>query len=137
VDATSPLAWPVVVHSFVTLVLLPVVIWRRARDAGVVTDESPHTATVSIEGLVPGWWSRNARRAPLILVLAGMVNALQSFTHMTAITLTVVPYVVAVKRTSLLFSVGLGRVMFGERRIRQRALGAATILAGVVVFALG
>ena len=136
VDATSPLAWPVIVHSFVTLVLVPVVAWRRLRGAGEA-DESLHATTVSMDGVLPGWWSRNARRAPLVLVAAGMVNALQSFTHMTAITMTFVPYVVAVKRTSLLFSVGLGRVMFNERRIRQRALGAATILAGVLVFALG
>lgn len=135
VQATSPLTWPLVVHAFVALVLLPVVIWRRSR----ARSDGPRKRafTLSIDGYVPGWWLRQAARAPLILLLAGAVNAVQSFTHMTAITLTMVPYVVAVKRTSLLFSVGLGRVMFGEGRIRERALGASIILAGVIVFALG
>lgn len=134
VEATSPLAWPVVVHSFMALVLLPVVIWRRSRPDRVRPREP--SIVISLDGLATGWWSRQTARAPLILLLAGMVNAVQSFTHMTAITMTMVPYVVAVKRSSLLFSVGLGRVMFGERRIRQRALGASIILAGVIVFAL-
>lgn len=112
VAATSPIAWPVVVHVVVALALAPIVL-VRARGGGR-----------SRLG-----WSRD-------LVLAGVVNALQAAAHMTALTLTLVPYVIAVKRTSLLFSVALGRLMFGEGGIRERALGAAVIFAGVVLFVL-
>jgi drug/metabolite transporter (DMT)-like permease len=138
VEATSVIAWPAVVHAFAALTLAPVVLFRRIRngrrDDPIGVGSGP---VVSLDGPMPRWLTRQLRRSPLLLVLAGAVNSAQAVTHMTALTMTLVPYVVAVKRTSLLFSVGLGHVMFGERRIRERALGALVILAGVVVFAIG
>lgn len=114
IEATTPLAWPLVVNGFVALVLAPVVLWRRAHRAE----------------------RRDGALLPWMLVGAGVLNAAQSITHMLALTLTLVPYVVAVKRTSLLFSVGLGWILFGERRIGTRVVGAAIIVAGVAVFTL-
>lgn len=109
VMATSPLAWPVVVHLVAALSLLPVVAARHFRSRALLTGP---------------------------IVAAGALNAIAAVAQMTAITLTLVPYVIAVKRTSLLFSVGLGGLMFGETRLRERALGATVIFAGVIVFAL-
>ena len=47
-----------------------------------------------------------------------------------------VPYVIAIKRSSVLFSVLFGYLLFGERQIRQRGMAAACMCAGVVVIAL-
>lgn len=121
VQATSPIAWPVVVHAIVALALAPVVLARRGGRRQARSD---------------GVTSSGGGMPPLIL-LAGLANALAMVTQMTALTLTLVPYVIALKRTSVLFSVGLGRLMFGEGHMRERALGASLILAGVIVFALG
>lgn len=122
IQATSTIAWPAVVHSFVALALAPLVLLRRSRKG----------ARGDSDRLLPG-----AGRMPLLLLLAGAVNATMMITQMTALTLTLVPYVIALKRTSVLFSVALGRLMFGEGRMRERTLGASIILAGVAVFVLG
>jgi len=52
---------------------------------------------------------------------------------MVAMSLTQVSYMIAVKRTSLLFATGFGYFMFGEKNIRERALGAGLMFAGLVV----
>ena len=38
---------------------------------------------------------------------------------------------IAVKRMSLLFSIGYGWMMFSETNVRERLLGAAVMLAGL------
>lgn len=56
--------------------------------------------------------------------------------HFAALELTQVAYMVAVKRSSLLASVVIGRVFFGEAGLRHRLPGAALMLAGVVLLGL-
>ncbi len=55
---------------------------------------------------------------------------------MSAISIGLVPYVIAIKRTSIVLSVIWGGLFFGERGIRQRLLGAVVMLAGVVCITL-
>lgn len=57
--------------------------------------------------------------------------------HMVAISLTQVSYMIAVKRTSLLFAAGFGWFMFGEKNIRERLLGASVMFAGLVLIVSG
>jgi len=64
---------------------------------------------------------------------AGLAHAVMVGFHMVAISLTQVSYMIAAKRTSLLFSIAFGYFMFGESRIRERGLGAALMFAGLVV----
>jgi uncharacterized membrane protein len=56
--------------------------------------------------------------------------------QMVAVTLTPVAQVIAVKRTSSLFSVLFGSLMFGEKGLRHRLLGAIVMVAGVGVISL-
>ena len=53
--------------------------------------------------------------------------------HFAAMSMTHVASVVAVKRSSLLVSVVLGRVFFGELGLRRRLPGAAIMFAGVLI----
>lgn len=46
-------------------------------------------------------------------------------------------YVIAVKRTSVLFAVLFGRMLFGEPSSETRLLGAAVMLAGLLLITLG
>jgi len=66
-------------------------------------------------------------------VPAGFAHAVMVALHMVAISLTQVSYMIAVKRTSLLFATGYGYLMFGEKNIRERALGAGLMFTGLVV----
>ncbi len=68
-----------------------------------------------------------------IFTLIGLIQTVMILTHVTAISLVEVPYMIAIKRTSLLFAIALGWFFFGETHIRERFLGALCMLAGVVL----
>jgi drug/metabolite transporter (DMT)-like permease len=65
---------------------------------------------------------------------AGAANALGNAAQMYALTILFVPYVIAIKRLSALFTVIAGGVVLGEN-IRQRLLGAAIMLLGATLVA--
>jgi drug/metabolite transporter (DMT)-like permease len=66
---------------------------------------------------------------------AGAANAVGNVTQMYALTLLFVPYVIALKRTSALFTVIVGGLALGEN-FRTRLLGAAIMFAGAAVVIL-
>lgn len=68
-----------------------------------------------------------------IFLLIGLFQTLMILSHALAITLTQVAYMIAVKRLSLLFSVGYGYFLFGEKHIRQRLAGGVLMLAGAAL----
>lgn len=63
----------------------------------------------------------------------GLAQALMVLTHMWAISLAPAAYMIAVKRTSLIFSVLYGRMIFKETETVQRLMGAVIMLLGVIV----
>lgn len=73
---------------------------------------------------------------PRLGLLLGVVYAGMFVSHALAISLVNAAYMIAVKRTSLLFGVAYGGVLFGEERILQRLCGAGLMVAGVVMIAL-
>lgn len=70
------------------------------------------------------------------IVLAGIFIAIGVSLQFAALTLAPVAQVIAVKRMSALISVGLGYALFGETGLRERLLGAAIMVSGVVIMAL-
>jgi drug/metabolite transporter (DMT)-like permease len=90
-----------------------------------------------------GLWLATARgpvrlRALRWAFAAGAANALGNAVQMYALTLLFVPYVIAIKRMSALFTVLVGGMAFREN-IRARLLGAGVMFAGaaLVAFAQG
>lgn len=80
------------------------------------------------------------RRPPLELVsrpatffTIGIFTAIMILSHFAAISMADVAYVISVKRTSLVFSVFYGWLVFKEVDIGERLLGSILMLAGVVV----
>ena len=104
VRASSPLAWAAAVDLFIALGLLPFAIRRR--------NESPPLPR-------------------LALLATGLAGGLTLALQMTAINLTQVPYVIAIKRCSTLLSVFWGRLLFREGQFKQRLRAVLTMLAGV------
>jgi uncharacterized membrane protein len=82
-------------------------------------------ATVNLKGRNSIWLS-----------LGGLVMALATMTHYHAIKLAPVSYMISVKRTSLIFSVLYGGLIFKEEHIRLRLLGTSIMLSGAVVLYL-
>ncbi len=68
--------------------------------------------------------------------LIGFFFALMAISHCLAIQLVEVAYMISVKRSSLLFSIFYGWVLFKEENIRERLIGGLFIIAGMVLITL-
>jgi drug/metabolite transporter (DMT)-like permease len=75
-------------------------------------------------------------RIPQLLILGGLLMAAVEITHFLALSMAPVAYMISVKRLSLVFGVVLGRLLFKERNIRYRLLGAGVMVAGVFLIYL-
>ncbi len=89
------------------------------------------TAIVGRRGVLRQIFTR-----PLPFLVIGLFSAIMIITHFTAITMTDVAYMISVKRTSLVFSVVYGWLMFSEEKIGERLLGSVIMVIGVVLIAL-
>lgn len=69
-------------------------------------------------------------------IAIGLGVAAMTMLHFAAIALTKVAYMIAVKRSSLVVTVVLGRVFFGEGGLRRRLPGAMLMFAGVLILGL-
>jgi len=89
------------------------------------------TGTVLLFGVrEPALWLRIWRRPGAVLAVAGLM-ALMVVTHFLALARVEVAYMIAVKRSSLVFGVLYGALCFGERHLRGHLLAVALMLAGV------
>jgi uncharacterized membrane protein len=66
-----------------------------------------------------------------ILLAIGLTNAVVELSAMAAMQLAIVPYVISVKRTSIMFSTLYGHLFFGEIRTKERLTGTSIMLLGV------
>lgn len=79
---------------------------------------------------------RALRGRPAARVLpVGLFGAAMILFHFSAIRLVPASYMIAVKRSSLLWSILLGRFVLGEAHVGRRLAGGAVLLAGVGVLA--
>lgn len=77
-----------------------------------------------------------AKKDIIPLIPIGITYSLMIICHMYAMSLTKVAYMISVKRTSLLFSIFYGFLLFKEEKIRERALGGTIMFAGFVLIVL-
>jgi drug/metabolite transporter (DMT)-like permease len=111
INNSSPLLWAVSINAAIALGLLPLIFLRRAR------------API---GPLP--WR--------LLAAVGLCGGLTTLCQMLAISLTLVPYVIAVKRLSILLTVLAGALLLREPGLRQRLPAAVLMLSGVIVLTL-
>jgi drug/metabolite transporter (DMT)-like permease len=67
------------------------------------------------------------------LLLPGLFYSVMIASHMIAISLTKVAYMISVKRTSLIIGVVYGYFLFKEKNIRERLLGGFLMFLGFVM----
>ena len=70
-----------------------------------------------------------------LLVVAGFM-AVMVVTHFMALAQVEAAYMIAAKRTSLLFGVLYGAILFGERHLGRHLLAGALMVAGVAIISL-
>ena len=73
---------------------------------------------------------------PLLFMTIGAAFGLMILTHFLAIALIEVPYMISVKRSSMMFSVLFGFFLFKEGDIRDRLAGTMLMLSGIVLILL-
>ncbi|QLA18783.1 DMT family transporter [Desulfolutivibrio sulfoxidireducens] len=111
-NASSPVAWVFCAYAATTVMLTPLVFWRSS---GVLAQIAKN---------------------PRAIAAAGACEAVSVAFQMIALTMTLVPYVIAVKRLSAVFGVLLGALVFREKGLSERLAGAALMVAGVFFIAL-
>jgi len=74
-------------------------------------------------------------RRPWIFLLAGFAGAVMITAHFIAISMVNTAYMISIKRTSTLFSLVYAALLFRERDIGKRLVGASIMLAGVMIIA--
>lgn len=109
---SSPLLWATAINAAIALGMLPLVLLRVRRP--------------QVSRQWPWRW----------LLLVGLCGGLTTLCQMLAISLTQVPYVIAVKRLSILFTALYGLLLLREKGLRERLTGTLVMLAGVIVLAL-
>jgi len=70
------------------------------------------------------------------LLPAGLFSAFTQFSMWTAVTMTIVPYVISIKRMSVVFSSLFGFFIFKERFLKTRLLGVLIMVLGVLFITL-
>ena len=74
---------------------------------------------------------RTVARGPVPWIAVGLFQAAMVFCHMWAISLTQATYMIAVKRTSLLFSILYGGLVFREKYLLPRLAAGGIMILGV------
>lgn len=85
----------------------------------------------------PGQVISGLFRRPAAVVAIAALNAVMVYTHFLALQLVEVAYMIAVKRTSLLFGILFGALLFCERQMATRLPAGALMIAGVAMILFG
>ena len=72
-------------------------------------------------------------KKPRYALIVGVCMAVMVITHFLSISQIQVAYMVAVKRTSLLFGIILGAIFFSERHLSQHIVAGSLMVAGVTI----
>jgi drug/metabolite transporter (DMT)-like permease len=77
------------------------------------------------------------REQPVAALAVGVLMAIMVVAHFAAIAKIEVAYMISVKRTSLLFGIAYGALLFGEEGLRRNLLAGSLMVGGVALIALG
>lgn len=115
IAASSPFLFAAFYFPLLALAITPIALWNGSRE---------------LRGLVRSGTLR-AALAP------GLCYTVEIVTHIIAVSLANVAYMIAVKRLSLLMGVLYGHFMFGEEGVGERMLGASLMIGGVALIVIG
>jgi uncharacterized membrane protein len=112
VQNSSPIFWAFSINVFVMLAIIPLIFFKSEHDfSSIKTDFK-------------------------VLFPIGFFSALTIIFQMIAISLTLVAYVISIKRVSVVFGVLWGRFFFNETGIKERLSGTLVMVLGVVLITL-
>ncbi len=112
IQNSSPMFWPLATNIFRTLLMSLVVL--------SISQKNVKQIPTNLKTLVP----------------VGFFVALTWIFYAIAINLALVAYVISIKRTSAILSVLFGYLIFKEKGIKERLIGAVIMVLGVILIAL-
>ncbi len=112
IQNSSVFFWPVTVNAFIAVGFIPVILLKSKNKL--------HQIRKNYKTLLP----------------VGFFHGLMIVFQMVAVSMTLVAYVISIKRTSAVISVVFGSLFFKEKGLRERLLGASIMIAGVVLITL-
>ena len=112
VQNSSAIFWVIATDIFIALIMSPIMIYKSRTNM--------HHIRTSYKVLLP----------------IGLFSAIASIFQMIAISLTLVAYVISIKRTSAIMSVLFGHLIFKEEGVKERLLGAIIMVIGVLFIVL-
>jgi len=65
------------------------------------------------------------------IILSGIFYGIMIISHIIAISISEVAYMIAIKRSSMLIGSIYGFILFGEKKIKERLIGVILMLAGI------
>lgn len=112
IQASRPIFWVMMVYGVVAIALFPAIALQYR-----------------------GRWQQLPRIGMHLLPI-GLTNAAAVACQMVALKLTLVVYVISIKRTSAVFSVLFGHLFLGEKHLRSRLAGSVLMVLGAIFIAL-
>jgi len=111
VQNSSIFFWVVCDELLIAIILMPLMIIKSKKWASSIRDNIKTIAPISL------------------------FTATTAFFQLTAITMTLVAYVISIKRMSALLGVVFGCLIFKEKGIKEKLAGAIVMLAGALLIA--
>ena len=111
IEHSSPLFFGITFFIAVTIVFAPIALWLGKGE---------------LKSFISGKQFKG-------ILLPGLFYSIMIASHMIAISLTKVAYMISVKRTSLIIGVIYGYFLFKEKDIRERLTGAVLMFIGFVM----
>ncbi|QDZ39620.1 EamA family transporter [Euhalothece natronophila Z-M001] len=112
VQNSSPTFWAIAIYIYIATGMLPIMLLKSPKALQQVSQNLP------------------------TLVPIGLLQGLGVLFQMQAINLTLVAHVISIKRMSALLSVIWGHLIFKEKGLRERMLGATIMVMGVLLITL-
>jgi drug/metabolite transporter (DMT)-like permease len=111
IEHSSPLFFGITYFAVLTLIFTPIALWFGRSE-------------------VKQFFTSGAYKG---LAVTGFFSSCMIISHMIAISLVQVAYMISIKRISILIGMCYGYVLFREQNIKERFLGALLMIAGFVL----
>lgn len=112
VEASSPIFYTFTLHIAQIMFLTPLMINNNSDFRKAIPENKIHLAAI------------------------GGLSGLASIAQMTALSYTLVAYVISIKRSGIIISVLAGHFIFNEDNLRERLIGASVIFLGLLMIGL-
>ena len=109
---SSPIFYGIAINVFITIGITPIVFIKSRKNLNQIPK--------NLKSLIP----------------VGIFHGFMMLFHMIAISMTLVAYLISIKRTSAVISVLFGVIIFKEKGLKERILGAIIMIIGVLCITL-